>query len=59
MVTIYVKGARSRYLALFLDHLKLSLIRRKLINNSLPEKTNIKEARINQKGTRMVKDGED
>ena len=27
-----IKGARSRYLALFLDHLKSLLIRRKLIN---------------------------
>ena len=46
-------------LSCFLGRWKLSLIGREPLNNSLPGQTNTKEARINQKGTRMVKDGED
>ena len=46
-------------LSCFLGSEKLLLIGRKPLNYSLPGWKNAKKARINQKGTRMVKDAED
>ena len=55
-----VTGATSRYFELFFwGRSKLPLIGRKPLNNSLPGLTNTNKARVNQKGTRIVKDGED
>ena len=53
------KQATSRYFELFFWVVESSLIGRKPLNDSLTGKKNTKETRINQKGTRMVKDGED
>ena len=59
LVSTQFKKATSRYIeSSFLDR-KFPLNRRKPLNNSLQGKTNTKEVKINQKGTRMVKVGED
>ena len=52
-----LKGPTSRYFDLFLGSLKVVVILtgRKPLNDSLPGWRNTKGARINQKGTRMVK----
>ena len=55
----FLKGATSRCFELLLGRLKMSLIGRKPLNNSLLWQSNTKETRINQHGTRMVEDEED
>jgi len=52
-----IKGAQSRYFELFWPHTKLPLNGRKLENNCLIRKKNIREIMTNYKGTRMAKDG--
>ena len=51
--------ALSRYLRYFGPSTNLPLNRRKPENDALQRWKNTKEIIINQKGTRMVKDGED
>ena len=57
-----VKGAKPRYFESFFAMLKISFIVKETTKSYLfdkIEKKNTKIGRINQKGTRMVKDEED
>ena len=56
--SIALKGATSRYFEFILGSLKIVVIVRNPLCNSLLGYTNTKEVKINQKGTWMVKNGE-
>ena len=59
LLSFSVKGALSQYFEVFWWSTNLASNWRKPENNGLPRWKNTKEAIVNHKGTRMVKDGED